>query len=234
MKLLKSFTLFEATLWLFSVLVIIGSAYFFGSSDMMTLGASLVGVTALIYIAKGHYIGQALTILFSVLYGIISIRQTYYGEAITYLGMTAPSALFTMIAWIRHPYKSSDQVEVSRLSKRKIILIFLFTSAVTTAFYFILCALGNGELIVSTVSIATSFLAASLMFFRSPFYAIAYAANDIVLIILWSIASLSDISNVPVTACFSMFFLNDLYGFYSWQKMKKQQNNEELGMRSEE
>ncbi len=227
MKLFKSFTLFEAALWLFSVLVIVGSAYFFGSDDIMTLGASLVGVTSLIFIAKGHYIGQALGILFSVLYGIISIHQTYYGEAFTYLGMTAPSALFTMIAWIRHPYKDSDQVEVSRLSKRKVILIFVVTTIVTIAFYFILGALGNGQLIVSTISIATSFFAASLMFFRSPFYAIAYTANDIVLIILWSIASLSDIANVPVTACFSMFLLNDLYGFYSWQKMKKQQNRDQ-------
>ena len=59
MKLFKSFTLFEAALWLFSVLVIVGSAYFFGSDDIMTLGASLVGVTSLIFIAKGHYIDSS-------------------------------------------------------------------------------------------------------------------------------------------------------------------------------
>lgn len=104
MKLLKSMTFFEKFLWLLSILVIVGSAVLFGSNDFMTIGASLIGVTALIFIAKGHYIGQLMVILFSVLYGIISIRECYYGEAITYLGMTAPIALVTMISWIRHPY----------------------------------------------------------------------------------------------------------------------------------
>ena len=125
-KCIKSFTLFEKLLWVFSVTVIITSAVIFGSSEPVSVGASLIGVTSLIFIAKGHYIGQALTIVFSVLYGIISVKQCYYGEAFTYLGMTVPSALFTMIVWIRHPYQNSDTVEVSSLTKTKIaVIVFL-------------------------------------------------------------------------------------------------------------
>lgn len=223
MKILRSLSIFEKSLWLFSVAVIAGCALLFGSSDIITLAASLIGVTALIFIAKGHYLGQLLTIVFACLYGVISIYQKYYGEAITYLGMTAPIALVTMISWILHPYKDSEQVEVSSLNKRKVALMLIFTSAVTAGFYFILKALGNAELFVSTISITTSFLAASLMFLRSPYYALAYAANDIVLIILWVAASFLSVSNVPMVACFSMFFFNDLYGFYSWRKMKIEQ-----------
>lgn len=223
-KLIRNFTLFEKLLWLFSIAVIIISSAIFRSQDILSISASLIGVTALIFIAKGHYAGQLLTIVFSALYGIISIKQHYYGEAITYLGMTAPSALFTMIAWIRHPYKNSDTVEVSSVTKIKAVLIVICTAAVSILFYFILSALGNAQLLISTISIMTSFLAASLMFFRSPYYAIAYAANDIVLIVLWVIVSISDTSAVPVVACFSMFLFNDIYGFYSWTKMKKEQN----------
>jgi hypothetical protein len=62
-----------------------------------------------------------------------------------------------------------------------------------------------------------------LMVYRSPYYAVAYAANDIVLIALWTLAAMEDISYVPMVACFAMFFFNDIYGFINWQKMKREQ-----------
>ena len=64
------------------------------------------------------------------------------------------------------------------------------------------------------------------MVFRSPFYAVAYAANDIVLIILWVLASLENISYLPMVMCFAMFLLNDMYGFINWRKMSVRQKLE--------
>ena len=69
----------------------------------------------------------------------------------------------------------------------------------------------------------TSFVAAYLTFRRSPLYALAYAANDIVLIVLWVLASLEDISYISVTVCFVTFLVNDIYGFVSWNRMRKRQ-----------
>lgn len=71
--------------------------------------------------------------------------------------------------------------------------------------------------------LTTSFLAVYLTFRRSPYFALAYAANDIVLIILWILASLYDIRYVSVVVCFIAFFANDIYGFVSWRKMKTRQ-----------
>jgi Golgi nucleoside diphosphatase len=61
---------------------------------------------------------------------------------------------------------------------------------------------------------------------RSPFYAIAYAVNDIILIILWVLATIKDISYLAIVICFASFFVNDLYGFYNWSKMLKRQSKE--------
>ena len=69
----------------------------------------------------------------------------------------------------------------------------------------------------------TSWIASYLTFLRSPYYALGYAANDLVLIILWILAAQTDLSCLPMVLCFVMFFANDLYGFYSWQKMQKRQ-----------
>lgn len=220
----KELTKFEIILWLVSVAVVTGSFFLFQSKDYLTLISSLIGVTALIFLAKGMVIGQVLVIIFAVFYGIISFFFSYYGEVITYLCMSAPTAFISLVSWIKHPYKDSHQVEVAKkLTARSWIVLIGMTVAVTVAFYFILGALGNANLIVSTVSVTTSFLASMLMVYRSPYYAVAYAANDIVLIVLWVMASMEDISYVPMVACFVMFFFNDIYGFINWRKMKREQ-----------
>ena len=220
-----SLTRFEWALWLTSVLVVAGTGIAFQSSDWLSLTASLIGVTALIFVAKGHALGQVLTIVFAVFYGIISCEFRYYGEAITYLGMTAPMAAVALVTWLRNPYKDSAEVTVNRLSGRQWAVMLILTVITTAVFYFILRAMGNAALAVSTLSITTSFLASYLTALRSPYYALAYAANDLVLIVLWVIAALADISSVPMVACFVMFFANDLYGFINWRRMEKRQQN---------
>lgn len=224
-RVIKNFTLFERLLWAVSVIAIIFSAAVFGGVDYMSVAASVIGVTALIFVAKGHLLGQVLTIIFAVLYGIISVQCRYYGEAITYICMTAPAAVVTLIEWIKHPYKRGDEVEVARLTRMQIINMVWLTAVVTFIFYFVLKALGNANLIFSTISVTTSFLASYLTACRNEYYAVAYAANDIVLIVLWAAASITNISYVPMVACFIMFLFNDLYGFYNWLRMKTRQKS---------
>ena len=97
---------------------------------------------------------------------------------------------------------------------------------VTVAFYFILKTMGTQNLLFSTLSVASSFVAASLTFLRSPYYALGYSINDVILIILWVLATIRDISYMPMIVCFSVFTINDFYGFVSWQKRRKKQNSE--------
>ena len=220
----STLTRFELCLWLASVIVVVVSFLCSGGGDLLTMLASLIGVTALIFIAKGYVLGQVLTVVFAVFYGIVSFYFTYYGEMITYLCMTAPSAVAAIISWLRHPYEGTKEVRVNRLNRKLWVSLILLTATVTVAFYFILSALGNANLAISTLSVSTSFAASFLTFFRSPYYALAYAANDVVLIALWVLATVVHISYLPMVLCFVMFFLNDLYGFYNWQKMRKRQN----------
>lgn len=222
--LFRSLTKFEWCLWMSSVVVVTISFFLSPDKNVLNLIDSLIGVTALIFISKGYVIGQVLLIIFGVLYGVISFEYRYYGEIITYLGMTAPIAGLAVISWLRHPYKDSKEVEVNRHLKLSTWLtLLLLTAAVTVGFYFILKALGNSNLLFSTISVTTSFLAASLTFLRSPYYGLGYAANDAVLITLWVLAALEDPGYVPMIFCFVMFFINDLYGFFNWRRMSKRQ-----------
>lgn len=217
-------TRFETALWRLSVLMITFAFALSRFEDVLTLIAALIGVTALIFVAKGYVLGQILTIVFAVFYGVISLHFRYYGEALTYLGMSAPSAAAAAVAWKRHPYAKTKEVEIHRLTARQKARIPLLCLIVTGVFYGLLKLLGNASLFVSTLSIATSFLASCLTFYRSPYYAIAYAFNDVVVVILWIIAARTDPSCLPMVVCFVMFLINDLYGFISWKRMLRRQS----------
>lgn len=215
---------FEKCLWAGSVLTLFITFLSAPNCDILTMLASLIGVTALIFVAKGDAVGQLLTLVFAAFYAVISFRFRYFGEMITYMGMTAPIALLSMITWLKNPY-SRLEVKVNHLTKKVWTLLLLITCIVTFIFYFILKAFDTPNLLFSTVSIATSFLASSLTMLRSPYYALAYAANDVVLIVLWILATISDFSFLPMVLCFVIFFVNDVYGFCNWQAMKIRQQS---------
>lgn len=223
-RLRKYFTKVEIALWFTSVIVITASFCVFDRTNYMTLCASLIGVTSLIFSAKGNPIGQVLMVVFSMLYGFISYTFAYYGEMITYLGMTMPMAVFALISWLRNPYNGNRaEVKVNTINKKEMVSMWIGTLFVTIVFYEILKFFDTANLIPSTLSVTTSFLAVYLTFRRSHYFALAYAANDIVLIVLWVMASKYDIRYISVVVCFIAFFVNDIYGFISWQKMKMRQ-----------
>ncbi len=221
---LKYFTKFEKSLWLCSVTLITAFFFAFSQSDYLSLTASLIGTTALIFCAKGNPVGQCLMIVFSIIYGIISYSFEYYGEMITYLGMSAPMAVFALISWLRNPYKGKkSEVEVNDVKKKEVVIIFSLSAIVTVLFYFILNEFGTANLLPSTFSVTTSFIAVCFSARRSPYFALAYAVNDIVLIVLWVLAAIEDISYLSVIVCFVMFLVNDTYSFINWTRMKKRQ-----------
>lgn len=221
---IKYFTCAEIWLWSASAAAITVSFFVFGGRGYLTLCASLTGVTSLILNAKGNPFGQVLMIAFSVMYGIISYGFSYYGEMLTYLGMTAPMALAALVSWLRHPSEHGrSEVRVNALGTAEYIGAFFLCIAVTAGFSVLLSYLGTANIVISSVSVFTSFAAAYLTFRRSEFFAAAYAANDIVLIVMWILASFHDTSYISVVICFAAFLANDIYGFISWRSMRLRQ-----------
>ena len=143
---------------------------------------------------------------------------------ITYLGMTSPIAIASVVTWLRNPYRNTAEVKIHQMTKKQTIIMLLLSLLTTVVFYFILKALNTANLVFSTVSVTTSFLASYLTMMRSEWYAAAYAANDVVLIVLWVLATLENASYFPMIVCFVMFLFNDLYGFWNWQRMKQRQS----------
>lgn len=220
----KELSVKEWWLWSISMLIVTVSNLVGGSFDVLTLAATWVGITSLIFAAKGNVWAQFLMVAFSILYGIISFRFRYWGEMITYLGMTLPMAVWSAVTWLRNPSAGSkSEVAIRKLEKKHFLFLLVLSIVVTGAFYFILRWLETPNIVFSTLSVTTSFLAGSLTMLRSSYYALGYAANDLVLIVLWGLAAAKDPVYIPVIINFMIFFMNDMYGFISWKKRERTQ-----------
>ena len=226
---LKFFSKAEIALWTSSVLLIVSAFMIFDRESYISLFASLLGTTSLIFCAKGNPIGQVLIIFFSFVYAYISFTFSYYGEMITYLCMTSPMATVALISWLKNPFNGNRaEVRVNRVKRTEIMTLIFLTGIVTVVMYFVLKYFNTSNLYVSTFSVSTSFFAVCLTAKRSPYYALAYALNDLVLIALWILACFEDVSYVSVAVCFIMFLANDVYGFFNWRKMQRNQSSLEF------
>ena len=221
---LKALSKKEWFIWISSVVVVLFSNIMSANFDVLTLFATLIGVTALIFASKGNVFAQILIILFSILYGIISFRFHYWGEMITYLGMTLPMAIWSAITWMKNPSEENNgEVQIQQLNSKQFARLGIISVPVTLLFYFVLKSLNTPNIMFSTISVLTSFLAATLTMLRSSYYAVMYALNDIVLVVLWIMASLKNPVYIPMVVNFAIFLVNDLYGFVCWKKRELQQ-----------
>lgn len=218
------FSPLELSLWIGSAVMIISAFLIFDRGSYLSLVASLIGVSALVFIAKGNPIAQVLMITFCLLYAYISYTYAYYGEMMTYLGMSAPMAIVSLVSWLKNPYgEGKSEVKINQISKGGVLLGAALAAVITVIFYFVLKYFNTANLAISTLSVATSFFAAYLTARRSRFFALAYMLNDLVLIVMWTLATISDRSYVSVVVCFIAFLANDLYSFINWSRLQKKQ-----------
>ena len=99
------------------------------------------------------------------------------------------------------------EVSVNHLARTEWRFMYLAAILVTALFYFILGYFQTANLVPSTLSVTTSFI----------------AANDIVLIVLWILAARQNTSYLSVVVCFTAFLVNDIYGFINWCRMGERQ-----------
>ena len=212
-------TLKEKIFWLGSLALLLLTGFFLPEKNFLATLASLIGVTSILLCAKGHLGGPFLMIIFSLLYAFFSWRLSYWGEVVTYLGMTLPLSVWALVTWFKNPNpKKRTEVLAHRMQKREWLLSLLLTIVVTALFFWLLKFLKTPFLPLATLSVATSFSAAWLTGKRSAFFNLAYAANDVVLIFLWAFTAGQKEGFTPLLINFLIFLVNDVYSYICWQK----------------
>lgn len=224
-KIFNYFTMGEKILWLCSALITSIFFFVFKNKNYFYFISPFFGITAILLNAKGNPFGQAVMVVFAMAYGAISLSYRYYGELITYTCMTLPMSILSLISWFKNRFnKNKLEVKINKLTIKEVPYATFFICAVTVSFYFILGAFDTPNLILSTLSVTTSFSAVYFTFRRSSLFSFFYALNDIVLIWLWILASIDDTSYISMVICFATFLALDIYSYLCWQKMKKRQS----------
>ena len=228
-KLFADWNKLEIFLLIFGVTAVT-VAFFLGEErDLLSLFTSCFGVVGVLFVAKGLIAGQWLCIVFVSLYACMSFRSQYYGELILVLCFTLPSNVAAIVTWLKHPSKDARKVEVNTISKAEWAWLALAVVVCTVGAYFLLKALNTAEVVVSTISFITSIFAAYLLIRRSEYYAVFYILNDIILIVLWSLALFKGAGVLPSIISYCAFLCNDLYGFFDWRKRSRQQRQKAYG-----
>lgn len=219
----KNLNIIELSILSISETIIILTFILSNEKNILSLISSMLGGVSLIFLAKGDYIGHIISIIFSITYIIISYMCKYYGEIFIYVFLMIPLSITSIITWKKNQIKN-HQVKVSKIKKIDIIIIIIVTLITGFIFYFILKYLKTTNLLISTISVMTSLSASLLSIKRSPYYAIMYILNDLVLIIMWSLIVKTNISYLPNVICFMAFLINDIYALINWKKIEKEQN----------
>lgn len=228
-KLSKNWALWEVVFLLTSIVAV--SICFFISPERSVLSfiSSICGITTVFFLAKGLFFAPITDIIYNCLYAAVSIVSFYYGEAIIYIVIMMPISISSLITWLKNKNKDEATVKVNKIKPKEWLFLAIACVAITIGFYFLLKVLNTSQLIVSTISIITSVIGAYLLLRRSSYYAIAFILNDVILIVLWGLTTLtSGLMYLPTTLSFIVFLVNDTYGFIRWKKEEKKlkDNNE--------
>lgn len=192
-----------------------------GDKNVLSLICSLFGTVGILFIAKGVILGQYLTLIYAVFYIILSFFSGYYGECILILITTLPGCICAIVTWRKHLTGAQGKVQIGKLRKWEYFALAGGIAVITFLAYFVLRALNTNQLEISTISFITSLGAAYMLIRRSPYYAVFYLLNDIILIVLWSCAYVAGETVLPSIICFVIFLFNDSYGLYNWLHRSK-------------
>lgn len=162
-------------------------------------------------------------------YAYISFNQAYYGELLITAFLTFPIMVWGIISWFKHQDKEENVVIISTLSKKELLTIFLLQIPLLFVYYLILKIFNTKLIILSTFSVVTSVLASYLEARRSELTLPCYIVNDLFIFSLWLVPIMNgETALISVIVGPSLLLMNDIYGTYNWQKLKKHQKDKNL------
>ena len=220
-KIFKDWTKFELLLLLGSLLIVTLTGILCNST-VLTIICSITGTLCALTQAKGKIISQFIGLVLVVLYSILSFQNKFYGEVLIYIFIMLPLFVSGIVSWIRNLNKETKIVNENELTKKEWIVLTILSLVLFVGLYYLLKYFNTSQLFVSTLSMVTSLFATYLVARRSKYGFLFYIGNDIILFILWGLPVIKgDLVLIPMLINPIINFINDSYGWNSWNKRNK-------------
>lgn len=183
---------------------------------------SVTGVIYLSLIANKNKHGYLFSIVNVLFYAILTWKKGLFGTAIMNVVYTLPILVYGYIYWSKNQGKDKGQIKIMRNSgKIKLIICILIVIVVCYLFSYYIFNLEHA--LMDSVVICLSLIGNILMARKYIEQWYIWIALNLINIIWWFIASISDSNSISIIFMYIIYLVNNIIGLMSWNnwKMKK-------------
>lgn len=226
MKIFKDWTRFELG-WLLIFTMINIYLFFAWEDSLIGLISSISGMLCVVLVAKGKISNYYFGIVQTATYAYISYTYGLYGEVMLNGLFYLPVQFIGIYLWSKHKTAhgvKGEDVAVKSLTKTGWVYTMISVMVFTVIYGFFLKYLGGNNIWTDSATTVLSVIAQILMLKRFTEQWILWIAVNVLSIILWISALVSQGGNdFAMLVMWSAFLVNSVYGYFNWRKLQMKQ-----------
>lgn len=220
MKKERYFSAFEIG-FIIIALIVASVCKFILDSSWLAYVSMLSGLAGGILNMKGNKFSYIFAGVSALLYIFVSYQAQNYGEAILNLVYLAPLNVYSVIRWTFSGAKPSQGLkETFSISRKTFIILFAAIAVFVPLYMLVLRKLGSSYPLLNSMCTASCAAACYLGSRRSRQQWYFYLANNLCMILLWSLSTSKDPSGYAILSQNALFMVSNIKGLYNWSKEK--------------
>lgn len=225
-KHVKSFSKQERYFYLITILTLIGTTLLFKSS-LLSMLVAILGFSGSLLNGKVIRYGLIMLAINTLLYGVISFSNQFYGEALLNIVYMCPLFVMGFIRW-KNQSGESYPSKINSLIYKDWVGIIVLGIFVTIVYGFILKFFHSSYPFLNSLATYSCAVAGTLAARKIKQQWNFWFLYNIVLIFLWFTTMGNSLSQMPFFLLNIAFLGADYLGYQNWNKRYKAQINTEI------
>lgn len=228
-KFFADWTKFEKGLMIVATALMIVLSFIWKDTPIGTLSA-VTGVISVVLCAKGRVSNYVFGMVYVTAYAYVAFQNKLYGEVMMNLLYYVPMNVIGFITWTKLAKKKAESaqtgdvskdVETRHMSSKQRWMTFVIAVVVILAYWQLLKFMGGNLALIDSCSTIVSIIAMYLQVMRYTESWIMWIFTNLISIVLWLTAMLTqDSNNITMLLMWSAYLVNSTYGYINWKKLE--------------
>lgn len=203
-------------LWMVVATIGITGLSLYWGDNFLGILMAVTGVICVVLTGKGKMSCYLFGLVNTILYAMISMKAKYYGEVMLNLFYYVPMQFVGWFMWKKHMNQETNEVEKTRLSLKKEIVILGVAVSSIYGYGMLLKLLGGNLPFVDSMSTCLSVIAMILSVKRFMEQWILWIVVDVVTIFMWAINYMKGQTDIATLLMWSIYLINAVIMFGKW------------------